>query len=124
MDPKIEEFLYYYKALIVAVYDGDTVTCNIDLGFGMVMHDQKLRLLSLNAPEMRGDDVAGGIAARDALRSLILDKWVLIRTKRDEAEKFGRWLATIYLRDEAGETMDVNQWMIGNFHAESYLADA
>jgi endonuclease YncB( thermonuclease family) len=46
--------LYTYKAQITEVYDGDTVTADIDLGFHTWRRDEKLRLYEINAPEMRG----------------------------------------------------------------------
>ena len=33
--------MYEYKAIITSVYDGDTVTANIDLGFGVVLKKTK-----------------------------------------------------------------------------------
>ena len=33
---------YQYPALVVSVYDGDTITVNIDLGFGVELKKQKI----------------------------------------------------------------------------------
>lgn len=30
--------VYTYKAFVTSVYDGDTITCDIDCGFGVVLH--------------------------------------------------------------------------------------
>ena len=38
---------FVYSAHVDSVYDGDTITCSIDLGFGVVMRKQKIRLFSL-----------------------------------------------------------------------------
>jgi endonuclease YncB( thermonuclease family) len=49
--PPDEGALYFYKAEVRDVHDGDTVTADIDLGFSTWLHDQKLRLYGINAPE-------------------------------------------------------------------------
>ena len=38
---------YYYKAKVVSVYDGDTITCVIDLGFSLSAKI-KVRLLGID----------------------------------------------------------------------------
>ena len=63
--------LYTYKARCTSVYDGDSVTLDIELGFNIVMHNQKIRLLGINTPEVRGSDRLDGLIARDRLRELI-----------------------------------------------------
>jgi len=103
--------LYHYKAKIVSVYDADTVRADIDFGFGRWGRDIALRLLGINAPELRGDEKPQGIISRDALRSLILDQDVIIRTFKKG--KYGRYLADIFLND-----IDVNKWLVENGFAE------
>ena len=67
----MEEHLYYYRALVRSVYDGDTCTMDIDLGLGTWIHGEKIRLLRINAPELKGATHEVGLAARDFLRSQI-----------------------------------------------------
>lgn len=86
---------YSYRAYITDVYDGDTVTCNIDLGFGIIINKQKIRIFGINAPELRGEAREEGIIIRDKLRQLILDKWVTLYTIKDSKGKYGRWLGII-----------------------------
>jgi len=40
----MDEHLYYYRAEVQSVYDGDTCTLNIDLGLGTWAHHEKIRL--------------------------------------------------------------------------------
>jgi len=108
--------LYVYKATITDVYDGDTVTATIDLGFS-VHTVQKLRLSGIDAPEMRGSERPRGIVSRDALRQAILNKEVLVKTAKDERGKYGRYLAEIYLL-HGGTYKSVNQWMVDQGYAE------
>ena len=46
--------MFEYRAHIIKVYDGDTVTADIDLGFNVILKKQKLRLIGIDAPEIRG----------------------------------------------------------------------
>tara|TARA_A100001037_G_C15083783_1_gene605582 strand:+ start:654 stop:974 length:321 start_codon:yes stop_codon:yes gene_type:complete len=97
--------MYEYRAKIISVYDGDTVTADIDLGFEVWLHAQRLRLLNVNTPEVRGKSKKEGIVSRDALRERILDKEVII--KSDRRGKYGRWLVEIFLDDE-----NINEWLL------------
>ena len=88
---------YEYKATVTKVYDGDTITVDIDLGFGVQLNGQKIRLYGINAPEVRGDSKAAGIAARDWLREKILGRQVTIQTHKDKKGKYGRWLGKVFI---------------------------
>ena len=92
-----EDGLYTYKAKITGVYDGDTVTADIDMGLKVWAHGEKLRLSRINCPELRGDEREQGLLSRDWLREQLLNKEVLIQTAKDKKGKYGRYLAEIYL---------------------------
>ena len=47
--------MYEYRAFVRKVYDGDTITVDIDLGFEVMLKNQKLRLYGINTPEVRGE---------------------------------------------------------------------
>lgn len=87
----------YPRAEVVDVYDGDTVTVDIDLGFGVWARGQKMRLYGIDTPEMRGDDRDRAIAARDFVFAKTTHKHVTVRTRRDKKGKYGRWLVEIIL---------------------------
>tara|TARA_B100000676_G_C17905657_1_gene747135 strand:+ start:564 stop:884 length:321 start_codon:yes stop_codon:yes gene_type:complete len=105
--------MYEYKAVIVSVYDGDTVTADIDLGFEVWLKGQKLRLLNIDTPEVRGAERAEGLVARDALRNKILDKTVIINSTGKG--KYGRWLVEIFLEEE-----NINNWLLTEGYAKPY----
>lgn len=65
--------MYEYLAKIVSVYDGDTCTALVDLGFRVAI-EMPLRLLGINAPEM--SEKPAGKDARDHLRAMIDGKQV------------------------------------------------
>lgn len=108
--------MYEYRALVRKVYDGDTITVDIDLGFDMLLRNQKIRLLGINTPEVRGKERPEGLKSRDALRDKIGSKWVIIKTKKDKKGKYGRWLGTIFIENE-----NVNEWLIKEGLAEVYI---
>lgn len=101
--------LYCYRAQVVGVYDGGTITVDIDLGLGVWLKDVKLRLLGINTPEMRGNDRGRGVIARDWLRRQIQGQAVTIQTQKDDREKYGRLLAIVWLgeRNLNNELLDL-----------------
>ena len=92
--------MYEYRAYITKVYDGDTVTADIDLGFGVELKGQKLRLAGVNAPEVRGSEREKGLESRDWLREKILLETVYLKTMKDSKGKYGRWICEIYRNSE------------------------
>lgn len=85
--------MYTYTAKIVDVYDGDTFTFIVDLGFDIKVKS-KLRLYGIDTPEMRGKDKPLGKIVRDYVRDEILDRDVkMVVLKKG---KFGRYVADIY----------------------------
>ena len=114
------EHLYEYRARVTGVYDGDTVTVDIDLGFKTWVKDEKIRLLGIDAPELKGETLQAGRASRDALRELILDEDVLIRTEKDEQGSFGRYLGEVFVETETGEFESVNQILLDRGLAERW----
>jgi len=81
-------------------YDGDTIDLIIDVGFKMTTC-QRVRLLWVNTPELRGASKEDGLAWRDMTRQWLKDtqdrsteEWYLkITTSKSDA--FGRYLADI-----------------------------
>ena len=94
--------LYAYRAHCVRAYDADTITVDVDLGMHVTLRGIVLRLSRINAPEVRGEERDAGLAARDYLRSLILDRDLLIETYKDRTGKYGRYIAELWLPVEEG----------------------
>lgn len=114
--------MYEYRAKVTEVYDGDTVTAVVDLGF-KVSFEIKIRLYGINTPELRGDSREQGLVSRDRLRELILDKEVVIKTVKDKTGKYGRYLAEIYqiLDNSAPSLVSVNEMLLNEGLAVEYL---
>jgi endonuclease YncB( thermonuclease family) len=105
---------YRYDAVVKAVHDGDTVTVDVDLGFDTWIHALKVRLYGLNAPELNTPE---GKKSQAYLATLIpVGISVVIETQKDKQEKYGRWLATIFLNDA-----NVNGKLIADGYAKPYF---
>ena len=110
--------MYEYRAFVRKVYDGDTITCDIDLGFEILFKNQKLRLYGINTPEVRGPTRPEGLKVRDIVRSRISNKWVIIKTRKDKKGKYGRWIAEIY---EPDIEESINEWLLREGHAVEFM---
>ena len=104
--------LFHYRAVVTSVYDGDTCTVDIDLGLHIWLRGEKLRLFGINAPEMRGPEKIEGRKSRDYLRSLIDGREIVIKSHRDKKGKYGRYLAELFLLQEDGKWLDINQDLV------------
>ena len=89
--------MYEYKVNILKVVDGDTVDVDIDLGFGVWLRNERVRLAGIDAPESRTSDAVEkvfGQAAKDRVNSLLGAEAVLISQISKSGDnikgKFGR----------------------------------
>jgi micrococcal nuclease len=91
--------MYEYRTTINRVVDGDTVDVDIDLGFGVWLKDERVRIMGIDTPESRTRDKTEkkfGLAAKARLKSL-LGKTAVLKTRiakdgEDMKGKFGRIL--------------------------------
>ena len=107
--------MYEYKAIVKRVYDGDTITVDIDLGLKTWVHDETIRLYRIDAPEVRGKERPQGLISRDWLREQILGKEVILKTYKDTKGKYGRWIADVYSPES---DVSVNDRMVTHGLAE------
>jgi micrococcal nuclease len=112
--------MFEYMARVLEVIDGDTIDVSVDLGFS-VQHTIRIRLYGINTPETRTrnkEEKQKGLAAKARLKELVEGKFVSIKTKKDNTEKFGRYLAEIYL-----DNTNINQTLITEGHAQPYFGE-
>jgi micrococcal nuclease len=117
--PINENSLYIYRANVIDVYDGDTITVDLDLGFYVWLHKQEFRLQGINAPEIAGVEKAAGDKARDFLASRILNKQVIIQSvlnpkEAERKEKAGEFLAIVWL-----DGVNLNELLVKEGHAKA-----
>ena len=91
--------MYEYKCKILKVVDGDTVDVDLDLGFGVWLRNERVRIMGIDTPESRTSDKIEkifGIAAKDRLNSLLGGEAILLSQMTKGGEnmkgKFGRIL--------------------------------
>lgn len=113
----MEANLYYYRAKVVSVYDGDSVTLDIDMGMGDWKHGKKCRLFGIDTPEIRGEERPEGLKVRDFVRMLLpVGAEVTILTHKDKSGKYGRLLITIFSVDQ-----NINQLLLDEGLAEPFM---
>ena len=112
--------MYEYNAKLIRIYDGDTVWVDLDLGFGIWLRNQAIRLKGINTPEVRGSEKAEGIRSRDKLGELLWrDSFLIIKTSKDNQRgKYGRILGEIFIKSEE---RSVNQILLDEGYAVEYM---
>jgi micrococcal nuclease len=88
-----------YDVVLLKCVDGDTVDVDIDLGFGVWLKDERVRIMGIDTPESRTSDKVEkvfGLAAKERLQQLLSEGGKLITTENKNGEdmkgKFGRIL--------------------------------
>lgn len=115
--------MYEYRAHVNRVVDGDTVDVDIELGFGIVLTDERVRVMGIDTPESRTSDKVEkifGLAAKERLKEL-LGKTTILKTEinkdgEDMKGKFGRVLGD-FLTDDGVRVTDI---LIEEGHAVKY----
>ena len=98
--------MYEYRAHVIKVVDGDTVDVDIDLGFGVMLKEERVRIMGIDTPESRTSDKVEklfGLAAKNRLKEL-LGKECVLKTQinkggEDMKGKFGRILGDFVAKD-------------------------
>ena len=104
-----------YSATIVNVLDGDTIEVNIDLGFGVWLIGQRVRMLEVHAPEVTRPSGAkeereGQLMKMFLASVLPLNLKVVLISRLNKKDKYGRWLADIWKGSVKVNTL-LNNWM-------------
>jgi micrococcal nuclease len=119
---------YEYLAHVVDVYDGDSFKATIDLGFTVGLGRRSIptscRLSGIDTPELRrGSDLhkQAGKVVGDHVRALMVGQTVLMKTYvPDPGDKYGRWLADVWVETDADEVLHVNEELIAMGYAHAY----
>jgi len=117
--------MYEYRCKIIRVVDGDTVDVDIDLGFGVWMHKERIRLHGIDTPESRTRDLEEkkyGLLAKEQIESFMpVGSMQTLVTVKDKVGKFGRILGKFLIHDKKTDAqMTINDWMIREHHAVAY----
>jgi micrococcal nuclease len=115
--------MYEYRCAVLRVVDGDTVDVDIDLGFGVWLRNERVRIMGIDTPESRTSDEVEkifGLAAKKRLGE-ILGETAILRTQKPgkSDEKFGRILGDFVIGDKT-----VCSMLIEEGHAVPYFGDS
>ena len=115
----MKEDSYIRNGYVMSIYDGDSIRIDIDLGYGVALLKQRIRLKGINAFEITGPEKPLGKLARDFLINLIpIDTPVIVESYKTprvkyQTGKYGRWIADIYTMDG----LHVNKALVNAGHA-------
>ena len=109
--------MFEYSCTIVKVIDGDTVDVDIDLGFGVWLKKQRIRLYGIDTPESRTRDLEEkkyGLIAKEFVQShLPVGETRILTTVKDKTGKYGRILGKFKAYDSYTDAwVNMNQLMI------------
>jgi micrococcal nuclease len=117
--------MYQYKCKIIKVLDGDTVDIDLDLGFKIILANQRVRMAGVDTPESRTsiaeEKVRGQLSKKKLAEKLPVGSWQIIETQKSDSndDKFGRILGVFILEDGTR----VNDWLIQNNYAVPYKGE-
>jgi micrococcal nuclease len=113
-----------YDVKLIKVVDGDTCDVDIDLGFGIWLKDERVRIMGIDTPESRTSNKVEklfGLAAKSRLKELLKEGATLVTTEEKGGEdargKFGRILGDFKISD--GRL--VTEVMISEGHCVAYF---
>lgn len=95
--------LYNYRCVIRNIVDGDTVDVDIDLGFDVWLHNERIRISGIDCPEVRTRDpiekIFGQLATARVKELLPLGSNHILNSTEFRKGGFGRILGDIILPD-------------------------
>ena len=115
-----------YSCKVLKVIDGDTVDVDIDLGFGIVLTDERVRIMGIDTPESRTSDKVEkvfGLAAKARLKELLDKEAVLItyddKNGEDMKGKFGRVLGDFKVDEKTVTSILIEEGHAVPYHGQS-----
>ena len=119
--------MYEYRCKVDRIIDGDTVDVDIDLGFGVWLHKERIRLYGIDTPESRTRDLEEkkyGLAAKKFLTGMLDDPaGIILKTHKDATGKFGRILRELWRTTNYAD-QSINDYMVEKHHAAAYLGQS
>ncbi len=114
---------FIYNCVVDRVVDGDTVDVDIDLGFGVWLKKQRIRLMGVDTPEKRTSDPLEkqfGLLATSIVEAFCpVGAGILIETELDGKGKYGRILGTVWSPVD-DTNINVNQFLITERYGVAY----
>ena len=95
---------YTYAAIVERVVDGDTLKVQIDIGFGITVHE-KLRLRGINTPELSTPE--GERAKKFVAGLLPAGSAIVLKSHRTRVDMHGRFVADVFYIKEAAHPREI-----------------
>ena len=119
--------LYEYRATLTRIVDGDTIDCNIDCGFDIVLANQRIRLYGIDSPESRTRNLEEKKFGKLATQFLVdnLPTTFTLRTRLDGKGKYGRILGELvayypeYDREVSLNQVMIDKHLVVAYHGQS-----
>jgi micrococcal nuclease len=112
----MDDKLFWYRAKVRRVVDGDTIDLEFDLGLDAYRHE-RVRLYGVDAPEIYGvkkesEEYARGVSAKEFVTECLEGKMVWVNTIKDKTGKYGRYLAHVYFQDDSGAHVSISKLLL------------
>lgn len=112
-----QEKLFYYRAKLVKVVDGDTMDFDIDLGMDCWLKNQRIRLANIDTHEIysvkhSSEEYRLGMLSKNALEELCAEAVEFIvhtykdKRNRDLKTRGRRYVADVMIIHENGDIID------------------
>jgi len=119
--------MYEYRCKILRIVDGDTVDVDIDLGFGIWLKKERVRIMGIDTPESRTRDKEEkkfGLAAKAWVKHQMpvgshqILKTEIDKSGEDKKGKFGRILGDFLMGEK---NTRLTEMMMKAGHAVPYF---
>lgn len=114
--------MYEYRCKVIRVVDGDTVDVDIDLGFGVWLQGERIRLVGIDAPESRTSDPVEkvfGLLAKEWLENRLPVGSIVLMKSKDFKGKFGRILGDFELASGMVSELMIKEHMAVPYYGNS-----
>ena len=109
--------MYQYKVNFLRVVDGDTFDVDIELGFGVILNKQRIRLKGIDTWESRTrnlEEKKKGLQAKEFTKEMLCNSEEILIDSYGKG-KYGRVLAEVWC-----DGISLNEQLLQNGHAYHY----
>ena len=120
--------MYEYRCKVIKVIDGDTVDVDIDLGFDIMLRDERVRIMGIDTPESRTRDKVEkkfGLASKARLKEMLPTgsiqhlKTQIDRSGEDKRGKFGRVLGDFLIDGKPATAILIEEGYAVAYHGQN-----
>jgi endonuclease YncB( thermonuclease family) len=98
--------LYNYIAVVKNVFDGDAITVDLDLGFGVTLIDRRLRLRGVDAPKLKTEDPdekKRAYETREFVKRKVAEVGNAVYIRTYKSGKFGKFISDVWFNKKDAE---------------------